>query len=267
MQITVGADPEVFIAKADVFTSAHDKLPGTKEVPYKVLKGAVQVDGMAAEYNIDPALTEEEFLTNLRVVQKQLSDMLPEYKFLETPSVVFDAEFLDDIPFSALLLGCEPDYNAYTGHVNPRPNGSNFMRTAGGHVHIGGFDAAGIFEANHYGEMRKLIQLMDMEVGVYSVLWDKDDKRRSMYGKAGAFRPKMYGVEYRSLSNLWTFNVELQKFVYRNTINAVNMLLDGVGEWSKAPVVRRIINTSDRAHEFFKGNRKAEEVLDIIASR
>lgn len=266
MQITVGADPEVFIAKNNMFVSAHDKLPGTKQDPYPVQKGAVQVDGMAAEYNIEPASTEEEFLQNLEAVQKQLLEMLPEYSFIEAPSVMFDEDFLKDIPYEALVLGCEPDFNAYSGHTNPRPLGILPMRTAGGHVHIGGFESDNPFESFHYASMCKLIQLMDEEVGIYSILWDMDDRRREMYGKAGAFRPKTYGVEYRSMSNMWTFNKNLQKFVYRNTIKAVLRFLEGEVSHIGSRI-RRIIDTSDRHHSFFKNNIQAEEVLDLVASR
>ncbi len=39
-------------------------------------------------------------------------------------------------------------------------------------------------------------------------MYDKDTERRGMYGKAGAFRPKPYGVEYRTLSNAWLSNDE-----------------------------------------------------------
>ena len=54
-QILVGCDPEVFVAKGGKFISAHGMIPGTKKAPHKVERGAVQVDGMALEFNIDPA--------------------------------------------------------------------------------------------------------------------------------------------------------------------------------------------------------------------
>jgi hypothetical protein len=43
---------------------------------------------------------------------------------------------------------------------------------------------------------------------------DKGDLRKQLYGKAGAFRPKPYGAEYRVLSNFWVFDTKLTGWVY-----------------------------------------------------
>jgi hypothetical protein len=263
-KITVGADPEVFLGLKGQFVSAHNLLPGTKWDPFPVNKGAIQVDGMAAEFNIDPAEDEESFISNLDIVLSQLKEFVPDHEVLPTPSVTFTKDFLKDIPLQALVLGCDPDFNAYTRGVNPRPNGNKPMRTAGGHVHIGGFESDNIYEANHFNDMCRLSTAMDQTIGVYSVLWDKDDKRRSMYGNAGTFRPKTYGMEYRTLSNAWLFNKKLQGFVYRGVLEAVGLMDDR--KWLAKNTARLIIARSDRNNDFFKGNTKADEVRDILAA-
>ena len=51
-KILVGCDPEIFVKQAGVFKSAHGLVVGDKKDPQKVNKGAVQVDGMALEFNI-----------------------------------------------------------------------------------------------------------------------------------------------------------------------------------------------------------------------
>jgi hypothetical protein len=48
-----------------------------------------------------------------------------------------------------------------------------------------------------------------------------------MYGAAGAFRPKPYGVEYRVLSNAWLQSEELMAWVYRTTTKAITDLFEG----------------------------------------
>jgi hypothetical protein len=52
---------------------------------------------------------------------------------------------------------------------------------------------------------------------------DNGIERKQLYGKAGAYRPKSYGVEYRSLSNFWIFEPELIRWVWRNTERALVM--------------------------------------------
>jgi hypothetical protein len=42
-----------------------------------------------------------------------------------------------------------------------------------------------------------------------------------LYGKAGAYREKSYGVEYRTLSNFWVFDERLSDWVWKNTERAV----------------------------------------------
>ena len=88
IDFSVGADPEVFLGKGSQFVSAHDQLPGDRGNPHKVDKGAVQVDGMAAEFNIDPANDFEGFKSNLDTVQGVMKSMIGDLNFIEdTPSV------------------------------------------------------------------------------------------------------------------------------------------------------------------------------------
>lgn len=264
--ITIGADPEFFIGKNGKPTSAYGLIQGTKKKPLKVEKGAVQVDGMALEFNIDPAETEEEFLNNLDVVQKQLLEMIPGFEQLKEASVTFDMQLFGVQPLQATALGCEPDFNGQTNMPNIMDPALQFfpMRTAGGHVHIGGLDTNDTYSTNHMQLCCDLAQLMDEQVGVYSVLWDKDDKRRQMYGQASAFRPKKYGMEYRTMSNAWIFNKKISSLVFQFTKDAVERLFDP----DRRPVnenIFRIINESDRNDEFFKHNEKADMVMEALA--
>jgi hypothetical protein len=258
---TVGADPEIFVGKGNEFVCAHGLIPGDKKNPFKVDKGAVQVDGMALEFNIDPAKNEQEFLDNLNRVQEQLKAMVPDMEFLNAASVNFDEKFLEQVPDEAKILGCEPDWNAWEDDMNPPPDAGAYMRTAGGHVHVGGFESEDAFDDDHIDRCIVLAKLMDEELGVYSILWDKDDKRRAMYGQAGCFRPKTYGFEYRTLSNQWIFNEKIVKFVYEATQNVIKRFLAGDTEVN--PAIREIINQSDRDHPFFQVDEKAKYVKGL----
>ena len=137
MQIKIGCDPEIFVKKNGRFRSAHGLIPGTKKEPFRVAKGAVQVDGMALEFNIDPASSEDEFVDNIQTVMGELRAMVPGYELAVVPTAVFHGNHFRCQPEEALELGCEPDFNAYTGNENEKPDNKRPMRTASGHIHLG----------------------------------------------------------------------------------------------------------------------------------
>ena len=242
MTFTIGADPEVFVGVNKKFVSAHDLVPGTKLKPYPVLEGSVQVDGMALEYNINPCESKQEFTHRISFVRQQMQDMLQGVEIMPVSCVEFDKKTIEGVPTKNYELGCSVDFNAYTGEPNETPNSKLMMRTAGGHVHIGGFHTNKRYSSEHYSKCTRLTRLMDKELGIYSLIWDTDTKRRSMYGKAGCFRPTYYGVEYRSLSNLWIFNTDLVEFVYDATQTAYDKFLSG--ETVNTDKYEQIINNS-----------------------
>lgn len=244
-QILVGADPEVFVKQKGVFKSAHNLIKGDKKNPYKVKNGAVQVDGMALEFNIDPASTESEFCINIQSVYDQLKAMVPDYQVVATPVADFPFEYLKTQPKEALELGCDPDFNAWNGEANPRPNGERPMRTASGHVHIGFTNGERIDDYNHINRCNAVARQLDFFLGLPSLMYDKDARRREMYGKAGACRYKSYGVEYRTLSNAWLNSEKLMAWVFRNAKKGVEELMKGNALYEKFGDIQEIVNTSD----------------------
>jgi hypothetical protein len=229
-EILIGCDPEVFVfdTKKEKFIGAHGLIGGTKAAPLEVTNGMVQVDGMALEFGIAPARTEDEFFSNISSVMNTLQNMLPSHLELRVvPIVVFDDDVIDSAPPDALMLGCDPDYNAYTMEKNSPPMLSDpNMRSAGGHVHVGWCKGVDAESKQHLTACAALTAVMDRNLGVPSLYWDKDSTRRQIYGKAGAFRPKPYGMEYRTLSNQWLLSEEYIRVVYRRTIESVKDCLN-----------------------------------------
>ena len=246
---TIGADPEVFVkdSKTGEFVGAHGLIEGTKENPVD-LPGTHcqgQVDGMALEFNTLPMYDVANFARHIHQGKKGLQRRFtqswgydydndgwnyrikyknPTLKIALVTTAEFSQDEWDRAPREAKILGCEPDFNAWTEKVNKPPNAAATFRTAAGHVHIGWgrrFNLDDHFLKVCAGFARE----MDAVVGVASLLWDQDTKRRELYGKAGAFRPKSYGVEYRTLSNSWVRNTALASYVGRRTFEAARNMM------------------------------------------
>ena len=221
--LTLGADVELIVVKNKEPVSAIPYLDGTKYNPEPVLKGALQHDGVLAEFNIDPASTAQEFVHNTTTVMSQLSKHLAKHNlnYSVVPHAVYSQEYLNNP--EACESGCDPDYNAYLESINPKPLLENTtMRTCGGHVHFGIPESMQSVEG-----IRKLIMLCDLHLGLPSLLLDSDGiERRKLFGKASCFRMKPYGFEYRTLSNFWVKTPELIEWVFNQATAIMSMLND-----------------------------------------
>lgn len=253
MQLKIGADPELFVEYDGKIVSGYGLIKGTKEKPEPVADGAVQVDGLALEINIKPATTCVGFVSHILSVLHDLDLMLPHHKLIFQSTAQFDPKYLKTLPLNALVLGCDPDYNAWTKERNNQPDASVSFRTAAGHVHIGWTENESIEDAGHLSICYRVVQQLDFFLGLPSVLFDPDIQRRELYGKAGAFRAKPYGVEYRVLSNKWLQSQNLMEWVYTQTVDAVHKLRAGYCLADRYGDIQEIINTSDKV--------KAEQII------
>lgn len=244
-QFKFGADPELFVKKNGVFVSGHGLIPGDKKSPYPVANGAVQVDGMALEFNIDPVDNEEDFIFNLDSVMSQLIKMVDGYEVVASPVADFTREYMDSQPVEAKELGCEPDYNAWSEEENPNPNVEVCFRTGSGHLHIGWEDGVDIEDMKHKKMSQAVVKQLDYYLGLPSLFFDNDTQRRELYGKAGAHRVKPYGVEYRVLSNKWLSSHSLMSWVFNNAKKALEDMFDGKFLPKDGGDIQEIINTSD----------------------
>lgn len=219
--LKVGTDPEVFVV--DKLTrevmSAINLIPGSKDEPFPVSdKGhAIQTDNVMAEFCVPPSESPEELYLNIKFCLTMIDSMLP--STMETAilaSAMLDKKYLDNE--QAMTFGCDPDYNAYSLNQNQAPDNQTSLRTAGGHIHIG-------YDNPNFQDNIKIIKAMDLFLGLPSLVLDPDTDRRDMYGKAGAFRIKSYGVEYRALSNFWIQSEDSVRWMYqqvRQVIKFVN---------------------------------------------
>jgi len=91
------------------------------------------------------------------------------------------------------------------------------MRSAGGHISIG-------WDNPTQEQQLDMVKAMDATVGLESVLLDFDTERKKLYGKAGCFRFREYGIEYRSLSNFWIKSDESLQWSWNTTMKAIDLI-------------------------------------------
>jgi hypothetical protein len=251
--LTFGCDPEMFIVNSDgEFVAPDGIIPGTKEEPYKVKAGAVQQDGMAAEFNIDPVTTYKDWEKNITTVMAELEKFLPDgHKLVAVPSATFSEKEWEKASDHSKILGCSPDFNAWTGTPNAPPEDleNPRLRCAGGHIHYGWTEDADMSNIQHISACRDLVKQMDWYLGAWSLRMDKDPLRRRLYGKAGAMRFKPYGVEYRTLSNFWIANPNRRRAAWDRMQTGIwkmrqQFLPTTAKNWN--PLLIEAINTSTR---------------------
>lgn len=225
MEFTIGADPEFFALKPnkkkydlglldECHVSLIGKLGGTKDspIPLKTCGASpyevtIQEDNVAGELGWRPSKKSAEWSAAVQAAQSGMFELINDMGLWvsEKASVLMPDEQLNDP--RAFIFGCEPDFNAWTGEINPRPFSEEpRLRSAGGHIHIG-------IEATD-SEKMALVRYLDYYLGFVLATKDPDVRRRSLYGRAGAMRFKPYGVEYRTPSNWWFVNPGNEALVY-----------------------------------------------------
>lgn len=246
--ITIGADPELFIIneKTNKVVSAVGLIPGEKGNPYvsdDMPSGfGLETDNILAEFNIPPVVSEAGFINNIMYMQQYIDKFVkninPDYGIHCAASKTVDKSQLQSP--QAKLFGCDVDFNAYTGAPNPKPEGDKTdLRSAGFHIHIG-------YQNPNIDTSLLLVKYLDMYLGVPSVIYDKDKRRRSLYGKAGCFRLTPYGVEYRVLSSAMMKDTKMLSFVWGQLCKTVNAF-KGEAPLADSNLIVNTINNSDVA--------------------
>jgi len=194
---------------------------------------------VALEYNIPPSPTKELFMQNISSAMDFLGSILQDkmgLHFVKESAISFpEAELTDP---QSRVFGCDPDYNAWTGKANRPPKATDRnLRSCGGHVHIGVADT----EYSHLNP-QEIIKACDLFLGIPSVIMDNGLLRKQLYGKAGAYRAKKYGVEYRTLSNYWIFERKYMEWVYENTKRALDAVANKMSFDEDGPLIQSTIN-------------------------
>lgn len=243
-----GADPELFFKlKSGEPVSAEGLLGGSKQEPRMLPElgdgFAIQEDNVAAEFNIPACGTADAFARNIRKMMTYLNKFAKKQGLqLMVVSDVDFPEYMLQTP-QAKTLGCDPDYNVWMMAQNPRPNPPQNMRTAAGHVHVSWTNPD--FEQRHV-----VGRALDLFLGVPSIMVTERNRRRELYGKAGAVRLKPYGIEYRVLDNFWINSAVSARQVFHmvtdclNSLNSNRMLSEEINLLGQA--IQNCINDHNR---------------------
>jgi hypothetical protein len=240
--IAIGTDPEVFIrdTKNECFISAEGLIGGTKDFPLPITESghAIQEDNVMAEFCVPPARDPKTMYDNINFVinhlNKKVEAINPDYMIVVRPSAEFTLEQLNTD--QAQTVGCDPDYNAWFKVENPSVELPDTIRAAGGHVHIS-------YENNSEEVNYEFVKVLDLFLGLPSVIMDYDDRRKEIYGTPGRFRHKSYGLEYRTLSNYWIDSFETVEWVFNQVNKAIEFFNAGNTVPEDVPVA---IDTNDK---------------------
>lgn len=222
---TLGCDAEMFLfdKERDEVVNAKKYIKGSKSRPFNFDTSSpfwcTSLDNISAEINIPPCTTADDFSKSLEKCIKYIESTLPSNLcVVHTPAVYVNPSELRTR--EARTFGCHATLNAYTLSENPRPDGeSTTLRTCCTHVHMK-------YDDMKFKDSAEWIKAMDLYLGIPSLLIEPDNDRRALYGTLGEMR---YGttVEYRVLSSFFSQNDDLRKWVFNNTVNAINWINEG----------------------------------------
>lgn len=259
MNFKIGADPEVFVGDTESARSIIGKIGGTKEVPLPlpIADGfSVQEDNVALEFNIPASDSKSAFVQNINAAMGFLEQVVQDsygYRFLRESAISFPETELQDP--RAMVFGCEPDFNAWTLRRNPKPKANDWkLRSAGGHVHVGA-------ELNKEQKI-EVVRWLDLLMSVPAQFMDDGQLRKQLYGKAGAYRDKPYGVEYRPLSNFWIFKPRLVEWVYDNVERALVAVQKGDSIASEKDNILKAVDGGDKEIAYNLVNKYNLEVVN-----
>ena len=254
--LSVGADVEVFLQDKTTkeIISAEGFIKGTKDVPFVFDNSnpyfATSLDNVLAEFCIPPSHSKEEFYAYLKKSLSFIDTSIPkEFCTAILPSAVLDGRFLQTE--QAKVFGCEPDFNAYTRQINTKPHCDNpALRSAGGHIHIG-YEGALPYNSKPEefvpdDDRVTIIKALDLFISIPNVITEPDNDRKLLYGCAGAFRPKSYGVEYRTVSNHYLTSKEKTEWIYESVEKAIDFINNDGMSLDLDYVVRNTINKNDK---------------------
>jgi hypothetical protein len=222
-QVNFGCDPELFFKQ-------NGKIIGSEKVLSKngleQLSNVVE-DGIQVEIHPSSTSCREILAGNIRDIfyniRRKIKDTDIELDF--NSFVNIDIEEMESLSEKSKQFGCATSKNIYdkNAKIEVSDPSKYYFRSAGGHIHLG-VDSGRVSVV--HDNIVDIVKLLDIIVGNTCVLLDREKgniERRKNYGRAGEFRIKNYGLEYRTLSNFWLRHCTLMSLVFGLSRYAVSI--------------------------------------------
>lgn len=263
-EVTLGSDIEYFLQ--DITTkeivSAEGFVKGTKRRPFIFDTSskfwATSLDNVAYEGNIPPIKTKAELQANIAKLRNYIDSTLPSHlRSVTLAAHEFDPKWLETD--NARTFGCDATFCVWTRSQNESPMVDTNIRSTGAHIHAS-------WKNMNLDTIEEWIKLMDLTLGLNSVLMEAPNRRRQLYGKAGEFRFYDTRAEYRVLSSEMVDTEEKIGFVYDNTQLAIDLVNEGRLIDLESPLANEIvaaINNSDRDEAYRILNEQNIPIFEV----
>jgi hypothetical protein len=223
--ITLGLDTEFFVEKNKEIVSARDLLKNDSDIIINSSSGKIVRDGFSIEVQPDSSTCLQTLKTHIYSLWENFYRAVPDYSVSVLPITPVTIEQIrgDEI------LGCSPEWSGVSGERIPIDNELGLqIRTNGGHMHFG-INSIGISQAavlpsgkpiyipTTQGDRKKIInatKALDTFVGLLGVIIEGYTGRKRLYGKASSIRMTRYGLEYRTLSNVWMLHTMIYWWMF-----------------------------------------------------
>ena len=190
---TFGSDPEFF------FLKGGKVIPSTKVIT--AVDTFVKPDGFQGELNPSNNSCREVAGSYIAEALERAVDFASKQGAtlgLDVGYIIPD-DVWKSVPLDIKRFGCSPTTNVHEKKFKRVTGLREKFRAGAGHIHVG-------FNRAYDKFIDDIVVIMDIVAGNTCVLIDRDvnnSRRRVMYGRAGEYRQKPYGLEYRVLSNFW----------------------------------------------------------------
>jgi len=212
-------------------------VPFTKTQPLEFKKHLFSKDASMLELAVAPATEPGEFDTLMVEAMDKAMTLIPEGAELRAvPCVEYTDEELAKDAYAS-EMGCSPSQTIYDTVPTPEAYPDN-KRYGGTHINLA---------MHNEGDVQEMVLKLDYALGLNSVVYHEDGMheemkdRRRVYGRAGEFRIKPFGFEYRTLPNCANLSGLI---LWRDINNAMKLNTDDL--IPMADDIKTAINNSDR---------------------